>query len=217
MTPTDGRRTAGSSSHDPRRTADNPDVAHEDSDINVRAIIVVRASVLAGVVVAVVVVLMWGLFKVLEHQAAANDPQLSPLARPRPMPTRGVPPSCLRGAAPAADEPKPGEVPGDAGGAARQLRLGRRAGGVAHMPIDEAKKLILQRGLPVRPDAPAIRGRHACVAARRIGGRTRNCQRGADAAGAGAGAGGRPPAPATRRPRQAGVGSNWGRRTLQAM
>ena len=34
--------------------------------------------------------------------------------------------------------------------AAARLRLGRQDGGVAHIPIDEAKKLMLERGLPVR-------------------------------------------------------------------
>ena len=65
--------------HDgPYDPMDNPEVAHEDSDVNVRAILMSGAGLL--IVGVIVHVLMWWLFAVFERQAAANDPQTSPLA-----------------------------------------------------------------------------------------------------------------------------------------
>ena len=66
----------------------NDDVAHEHSDINIRAIVMVdgrrRDRVVAGTAV-----LMAGPVQLLEPQAAASDPKLSPLA----MPATTMPPT----------------------------------------------------------------------------------------------------------------------------
>jgi hypothetical protein len=133
----------------------NPDVAHEHSDVNLRALLVFAVGLV--VVTAVIFVLMAWLFNVREKRAAASDPTISPLARPATqMPTTTT------------ANPYFGNAPGP------QLLIGEPAAlrqqralederlhtygwvdekaGTAHMPIAEAKKLTLQRGLPVRAE-----------------------------------------------------------------
>jgi hypothetical protein len=145
----------------------NPEVAHEHSDVDVRTVLSFGAALLLTVVIACL--LMGGLFKLFESQAARNDPATSPLTRP------------------------PVEMPSSRG---REAVFGRGTGGpqlltsepavllkqrtteheslttygwvdeksgVARIPIEEAKKLILQRGLPSRaePVDPTLGTRRA--------------------------------------------------------
>lgn len=158
-------------------TLDNPEVAHEHSDVNVRALL---ASAVGLIVVTVVVFLLMGLvFNFLNDQAAANDPQLSPLARPAtqmPATTNGSPyfgsgpgPQLLI-KEPAALEKQRAiedELLGTYGWVDEKA-------GTARMPISEAKKLILQRGLPSRSDgaAPPTLGTRLPAAGESSGGRT---------------------------------------------
>jgi hypothetical protein len=132
----------------------NEDVDHEHSDVNVRAVI--GSVIVLAVVVVVSQLLMWGLFNVMESQAQANDPNVSPLAKPAvqmPRTTQESPffnPSA-GGPQLMVDEPTNLATQRDQ----EQKRLQgygwvNQASGVAHMPIDEAKKLIRERGLPVR-------------------------------------------------------------------
>jgi hypothetical protein len=132
---------------------DNETVAHEHSDVNIRAILMFAAGL---VVVAVVVhILMWLLFGILEKEAAKNDPAVSPLAAPDTQMPRTTTASPFFGGAPGpqlvTDEPK----------LLQMLRTQEnqqlhsygwvdQQNGVARVPIEEAKKLLLQRGLPVR-------------------------------------------------------------------
>jgi hypothetical protein len=132
----------------------NEDVAHERSDVEFSTILAFGGGLV--VVVAVSFVLMWLLFRVLDHRAAANDPQLSPLARPAcPFADIG---KCQPGQLPPEPRLQTREPEGLAEFLAKEKKSLERYGwvseqtGVAHMPIAEAKKLILQRGLPVRPD-----------------------------------------------------------------
>ncbi len=154
---------------------DNEDVLHETSDIDLRTILAFGAGMVA--LVAVSAVLMWLMFRVLANQAAAKDPQLSPLAAPGcafadiqkceaqlpPLPRLQT------------NEPEGLE----------KLRMietkslesygwVNQAGGVAHMPIAEAKKLIMRRGLPARADGSADPrlGSHAYAMGESSGGRT---------------------------------------------
>jgi hypothetical protein len=133
----------------------NDDVAHEESDINIQALIW-SAVVLAGVCLTTAA-LMAGLFKVLEAQAKSRDPKLSPLVLPATVmpPTTNTSPEF--GSAP---EPR---LLTNEPTALRQLRTQEQetlhgygwvneSAGVARIPIDEAKKLLLERGLPVRPE-----------------------------------------------------------------
>jgi len=134
----------------------NDDVAHEHSDVNIRAIIA-SAAVIAAVCL-VTAGLMYVLMGVLEDQARKRDPQLSPLALPAtnmPKTTRESP---AFGSAP---EPRlltdePGNLQQIRGREQEQLHtygwIDEKAG-VARIPVEEAKKLLLERGLPIRPDA----------------------------------------------------------------
>jgi hypothetical protein len=134
----------------------NEDVAHEHSDINIRAVIM--ATVVIAVVCLMTAALMYGLFWfVLEKQAEARDPRLSPLAAPATK----MPPTTLEspafGGAPEprllTDEPRNlQQVRGRASDVLQGYGWVDERGGVARIPIEEAKKLIAERGLPVRPD-----------------------------------------------------------------
>jgi hypothetical protein len=141
----------------------NDDVAHEHSDVNVRTVLV--AALVLATVVAVSAVAMWGLFRLLEHQAAANDPQLSPLAIP------------------AGQQPPEPRLQTNEPAALRKFHETEdrtlenygwidQKNGVAHMPIGEAKKLLLERGLPTRSGtADPAEGTHAPAYGEANGGR----------------------------------------------
>jgi hypothetical protein len=136
----------------------NEDVAHEHSDINVRAIALFAGGL--AVVAAVVFVLMWGLFKFFEAQAKANDAELSPVAPPAAQMPRRTTDSPAFGNA-----PSPQLLTNEFMALERHRRTEDQVlkgygwvdehAGIARMPVAEAKKLIVERGLPVRADAPA--------------------------------------------------------------
>ena len=141
----------------------NEDVAHEHSDINIRTVLLAAAA-LAGVT-AIVMVAMWGLFTVFQHQAAANDPQLSPLA----VPAGQLPPEPRL----QTNEPLGLKTLRDTEATTLDAYgWVDEKSGVAHIPIDEAKKLLLERGLPSRAAAvnPAT-GTHASAYGESSGGR----------------------------------------------
>jgi hypothetical protein len=131
----------------------NVDVAHEHVDVNVRAILLFAVGL---VVVAVISALaMVVLFRVFENMAAANDPKLSPLATPSTDMPKRTSESPYFGAA-----PQPQLITNEPA-VLQQLRQNEteqmhgygwvdQPAGVARIPIEDAKKLILERGLPVR-------------------------------------------------------------------
>lgn len=132
----------------------NDDVAHEHSDINVSAL--AWSMVVMFGVVGVTAVLMLLLFNFLEAQAAARDPKLSPLALPAAAMPRSTTESPFFGNAP---EPRlmtaePTYLSDFRLKEQEQLHGSGwvdEAAGVAHIPIDRAKQLTLER-LPVRPE-----------------------------------------------------------------
>ena len=137
----------------------NEDIDHEHRDVNIKAVI--TSAIILAVVAVGSQVAMWLLFGVLESQAAARDPQLSPLQAPAvemPPSTRESPvcnPS-VGGPQLMTNEPQGLANVRDA----EQKRLHgygwvNQAGGVAHIPIEEAKKLLRERGVPVREGEPA--------------------------------------------------------------
>jgi hypothetical protein len=148
----------------PHGSLENPDTAHEHSDINVRAII--WFVVVLGVIVLAVDVAMYGLFTLLDHMEVKNAPVVSPVALPRDQPLG--PPGLQT--TPWMD--------------LKQFRAEQLAhlhgygwaneqGGVAHIPIDKAKELLLKKGLPVRPElADALEGTHVASGGESNGGRT---------------------------------------------
>ena len=132
----------------------NVDVEHEHRDVNVRAVLGSAAVLVVVVLVSQVLILI--LFRVLESQAAAKDPELSPVAVPAvdmPKTTTGSP---FFNPGVGGPQLMTNEPMGLAGvRAEEQKRLQsygwvNQAAGVAHLPIDEAKKLLRERGLPVR-------------------------------------------------------------------
>jgi hypothetical protein len=123
----------------------NEDVDHEHSDINIRAVLGF-ATGLVTVVVAVIF-LMLLTFNGLERNAASNDPQLSPLA----VAAGQEPPE------PRLLTNEPANLEKVRRGEAEQLEgygWVDQAGGVARIPIDEAKKKLIERGLPTRTEVP---------------------------------------------------------------
>jgi hypothetical protein len=150
----------------PPHSLDNPDVDHDTSDVDVRALVGFAVGLM--VVSAVVMVLMYGLFRYFTREAAQNDPPVSRLALPpveMPRSTAGNPffgqaqgpqlithePSVL------AKQRKTEQDALDSYGWVDQKSA------IARMPISEAKKLILQRGLPARADGtdPSLGTRRA--------------------------------------------------------
>ena len=133
MTPTDPQRHAASAHGDlyDDATLHNEDVAHEHTDVNVRTLLMCAFGLL--LITGVVMVAMWGLFQVFDGQAAANDPVRSPLARPAGQ----LPPEPRL----LTDEPQ-------------NLERVRAMQAEGLKGIDDAKKRLLDGGLPVRADAP---------------------------------------------------------------
>jgi hypothetical protein len=156
------------SSHQPHGPTDNPHIVHEESDINVRAII--WFVIVLTVISLAINVAMWGLFKGLEYYEAKHDPIVSPLAA-APAPATGGP------------QPGPGLqlTPWtdlkqfNAAQAAQLNGYGwiDEHGGVARVPIARAKQLLLKQGLPVRPElADAAEGTNLASGGESNGGRT---------------------------------------------
>jgi hypothetical protein len=120
----------------------NPHVDHEESDVNARAIL----GFGAGLVVAAVAIhfVVWLMFQYLSTREAARMPPVYPLAAGQDR----LPP-----------EPRLQTAPRDDLRALRDhedqiLRnyswVDKQAG-VVRVPIDEAMKIALRRGWPVRP------------------------------------------------------------------
>ena len=123
----------------------NEDVAHEHSDVNVRGLLMFCVGLFG--LTALIFVAMYGLFIVFERQAVQNDPVLSPHAMPS-----GQPPPEPRLLT---DEPR---YLHDIKATERQVLEGfgwvDQNAGTARIPIEDAKKKLLQTGLPVRAEAP---------------------------------------------------------------
>ncbi len=148
--------------YDPLR---NPEVDYERADLSARGIVLFLLGLLvAGVFIELVI---WGMFRfmakseVLFPQAQANS-----MANERTLPPAPHGRSVLQNA-PAVDTlvfPEPrlqvrDAVDMDKFLAAEQETLDPQqpfmdSTGVVHIPISQAMKLIEQRGLPVRPNAP---------------------------------------------------------------
>jgi hypothetical protein len=148
----------------PHGGLENPDTAHEESDINVRAIIWFVA------VLTIIVILtdaaMWGMFRVLAYYETKNDPAVSPLFIPagRPLPAPGLQTQ------PWTDLKK---FRADADQHLHSYGWVDEKTGVARIPIEKAKEMLLQKGIPVRPDVvDATEGTHVAAGGESNGGRT---------------------------------------------
>ena len=122
---------------------DNPAVQHEESDVNIRAIL---GFALALLVVAIVVhIAIWGLFRYFEASTARSEAQPTyPLATKQ---EQRLPP-----------EPRlqinPRQDLSDLRAAEDQTLTTYgwvdRNAGVVRIPIEQAMKLTIERGLPAR-------------------------------------------------------------------
>lgn len=139
--------------HDPHRHGDeihtedirNPEVVHEERDVNVRGILLFAFWLFAAAVI--IHIALWGFFKFLEKQAAARDPRPSPVAEQR---TNKFPEPKL--------QPNPVEdlarMRGREGETLHKYGWVNRQAGVTHIPIERAMELVVQRGLPSRQQPP---------------------------------------------------------------
>ena len=142
----------------------NANVAHEGSDINVRAILWFVA-VLTAIVIAIDVAML-GMFKVLDMIERKNEPAVSPQA----VQAGTLPPEPRLQTTPWTD--------------LQQLRASElsmlhgygwidQSQGIARIPIEKAKALLLQQGLPVRPElGDPLEGTHVAATGESNGGRT---------------------------------------------
>ena len=154
----------------------NPGVAHETSDVNVRAILWFAAIVAITTIVCAVIV--WGMFNLLESQAAGRDPKMSPLAMPAATMPRTTTASPFFG-----NGPSPQLMTDEPAHLAHQRLLEDtklhqygwvdEKTGVTRLPIDQAKKLLSERGLPARAaGSGAWLGTHTQAYGEASGGRT---------------------------------------------
>jgi hypothetical protein len=121
-----------------------PQIGHETGDINVWSVSKVGIA-LAGVCV-VTLGLMWGLFRVLQHEEptparTVNPTEIFPQPRLEVRPVQE-----LRAFREAEDE--------------RLSTYGwvDQSKGVVHIPIERAIDIVAQRGLPARKESPAVTG-----------------------------------------------------------
>jgi hypothetical protein len=133
----------GSGHHYTDEEMHNVDVAHEHTDANIRMLLAFGGAILA--LVAVAAALMYGLFQFLAYQAAERDPELSPHAVINPKPQG---PKLIENEPQYLREFRQEETSKLQGGGWMN-----QAGGVAFVPLDFAKKMVVQHGLPVRADA----------------------------------------------------------------
>ncbi len=153
----------------PHGRLEHDNVAHERSDVSIRGLL--WFVVTLAVIVAILQLFIWGLMKVFNRIEVSNDPYVSPLATP----ASATPTDSLFA------EPRLQTTPWlDL----KEFRAGEDAylnsygwvdqkGGVAHLPIEKAKALLLQRGLPARAgQQDPMEGTHSYAYGESSGGRS---------------------------------------------
>ena len=143
--PPSPRNGFGETGRGPHGDLDNPDTTHESSDINVRAII--GFTVVLTAIVLIIDLAMYGLFHVLHKYEVRNDPYVTPLAAPlEALPKQPEPALQLTPWADLKDFRSQQDAHMSSYGWVDEKT------GVARIPIAKAKELLLQRGIPVRPE-----------------------------------------------------------------
>jgi hypothetical protein len=121
---------------------ESPEVAHEASDVNVGAILRYGAGLL--VVGAIVQLFLWWLLGVYEGQHQRAQTQVFPMAvgqrdrRPPEPRLQDNPQQELR------------DLRAKQEGLLNGYGWVNKEGGVARIPIDEAMRMVVEKGLPVR-------------------------------------------------------------------
>jgi hypothetical protein len=150
--------------HDHSHNLNNPDVTHEHDDVNVRAILWFVA--ILSIIAVVINIAMLGMFKGLEWYERKYEPYVTPLARPAGQPF----PAPTLQETPWTDLKKFRAEQHDYlhsyGWVDEKL-------GVARIPIGKAKEMLLQRGIPVRPELAAeLEGTNIAATGESSGGRS---------------------------------------------
>ncbi|MGB7555137.1 MAG: hypothetical protein WBM04_12240 [Candidatus Korobacteraceae bacterium] len=149
--------------YDPLR---NPEVDYERADLSARGIVLFLVGLLVvGIFIELVI---WGMFRFMaKSEVLFAGSQASPMANARTLPPAPSGRSVLQNA-PAVDTllfPEPRLQVADAVDMQKFLTSEEHtldpqqpftdSTGAVHIPISQAMKLIEQRGLPVRPNAPS--------------------------------------------------------------
>jgi hypothetical protein len=150
--------------HHPHGDLVNPDVHHEESDINLPALLWFVAMLTATVIAVDIVCI--GMFKLMNRYETANEPYTTPLAVPHGQ----APPEPRLQTTPWTDLQKlraqEHEYLNSYGWVDERM-------GVARIPIAKAKEMLLQKGIPVRPElADATEGTHIQATGESNGGRS---------------------------------------------
>lgn len=142
----------------------NPDVLHEESDLHVRPL--VWSAVWLSVATAVVMLIVWGMFRYMEGEAKKQDArERSPLADQRnpipPAPRLQIGPTAVGQTTPDITNNSPlSEIIAFRKEEDQKLKNYTwvdQSKGVVELPIDRAKDLAIERGLfkARAPQAPA--------------------------------------------------------------
>ena len=145
-------------SHDPNELPDvsdiaNPDVSHEASDVNVGTL----AKFIVVLAVSTVIILIGMKLMINFFHAREVAEELPPVSRVNPPGTRRLPPMPRLQGAPGSellplDDMKKFKAEQEA--AINSYGWVDKATGVVRIPIEEAKKLVLERGFQVKSPAP---------------------------------------------------------------
>jgi hypothetical protein len=121
---------------------ENPEVAHEDSDVNVRAILGFGAAL--TVVAIVLHVFLWWLQGVYHRQTERQQMRQYPMAVDR---QNALPPMPRL-------QPNPQQEMRDLRARQETLLKGygwvNKEAGIARIPIEDAMRMVVERGLPTR-------------------------------------------------------------------
>ena len=128
---------------------DHPELRYEQSDVRTGAI--VRFALGLVTVVAVSAVLLLGLFKLFARQQRRHDPPPPPLAREAGR----LPPGPRLQAAPLQDLE---QVRAEEEKELTSYGWVDRKAGIVHIPIDEAIKIVAERGVPKAIATPSSPG-----------------------------------------------------------
>lgn len=128
-----------------RDNPDNPEVVHEESDVNVGAIIRYGIGLLA--VAVVIHVFLWWLLGSYERRLDRAQTQVYPMAAGQ---QDRLPPSPRFQRNPQEDLQ---ELRAKQGALLEGYGWVNKEAGVARIPIEEAMKIVVERGLPAREAA----------------------------------------------------------------
>jgi len=144
----------------------NENVHHEESDINVRAIITF-VVVLTAITLAIQV-LVYGIFLLFNKIEDKTQPETTPLMRQAAQPETFPEPRLQT--TPWTDLKK---LRAEENAFLHSYGWVDESAGIARVPIDKAKAMLLQKGLPVRADAvtDASEGTHVAATGESSGGR----------------------------------------------